>query len=258
MDCTERRSEQVDKVLNQLPELVDAEEIARFDRLAATWWDAAGPMWPLHRLNALRVPFVVESVSQHVQRSNNKPSLSGLSVLDIGCGAGLLSEAMAKAGARVTGVDAAPRNIHIAREHAESGGVDIEYLCGSLEQVRDRRFDVVLNMEVVEHVADVRAFVRECSQCVSEGGMQLVATINRNPKSWLFAIAGAEYILRWLPRGTHQWHKFVKPQELERLLDEAGLTVVRRAGVGINPLTRSYRVTDDLSVNYMLVALRHG
>lgn len=235
----------------------DPEEVARFDKLATTWWDPAGPMWPLHRLNALRSPFVHEAVASHFRRPVEAGSLKGLTVLDIGCGAGLLSEAIARAGASVTGVDPAPRNIQIARAHAAGAGLDIEYLQGSVEQIAGRQFDVVLNMEVVEHVEDLDAFMRACGRRIAPGGMQVVATINRNPKSWLFAIVGAEYLLRWLPRGTHQWSKFVKPRDLEWLLKHTGLSVVRRAGVGINPLTRAYRVTDDTSVNYMLVAARH-
>ncbi len=202
---------------------VSATEIARFNTLASTWWDPTGPMWPLHRLNALRAPFVREAIAVHFQRPVADGSLAGLTVLDIGCGAGLLSEAMARAGAVVTGVDPAERNIEIARTHAAASGLDIEYLNGSVEQIAGRSFDVVLNMEVVEHVEDLPGFMQACGERVAQEGMQVVATLNRNPKSWLFAIVGAEYVLRWLPRGTHQWRKFVKPDELEDLLGRAGI-----------------------------------
>lgn len=247
----------MDTAVAQPATAVDPEERARYDGLAATWWDPEGPMWPLHRLNALRVPFITGAVVDHFRREHGARALAGLSILDIGCGAGLLSEAMARAGARVTGVDPAARNIEIARAHADAGALDIEYLAGSVEQIAGRRFDVVLNMEVVEHVPDLGAFMQACGRCVDAGGMQVVSTINRNARSWLFAIVGAEYVLRWLPRGTHQWRRFVRPAELEAHLGDAQLSVVRRAGVGINPFTRAYRVTDDTRVNYMLVAVRH-
>ncbi|MEM1186883.1 MAG: bifunctional 2-polyprenyl-6-hydroxyphenol methylase/3-demethylubiquinol 3-O-methyltransferase UbiG [Pseudomonadota bacterium] len=238
------------------PPSVNGAEIERYNRLAQTWWDADGPMWPLHRLNALRVPFVNEAVIRHFERKASELPLAGLSVLDIGCGAGLLSEAMARAGASVTGVDPAEKNIAIASTHAAKQGMDIEYIHGTIGNVDGRCFDVVLNMEVVEHVENLPAFMYACCQRVSRGGLQVVATLNRNPKSWLVAIVGAEYVLRWLPRGTHQWRKFVKPAELATMLNNADLRVTATAGVGINPLTRAYRITSDTSVNYMLVAAK--
>ena len=213
-------------------------------------------MWPLHRLNALRAPFVTDAVGAHFGRRLSEQPLQDLTILDIGCGAGLLSEAMARAGARVTGVDPAERNITIAAAHAREQNLDIEYIHGTIGTVEGRQFDVVLNMEVVEHVENLPGFLYACGQRVARGGMQLVATLNRNPKSWLFAIVGAEYVLRWLPRGTHQWRKFVKPQELRAMLNASGLEVESAAGVAINPFTRGYRITSDTSVNYMLVATR--
>ena len=230
-------------------------EVARYNALAELWWNEDGPMWPLHKLNNLRVPFVQSAIrntfgfGQHPDEG-----LAGLTVLDIGCGAGLLSEAMAKKGAQVTGVDAAEKNINIATEHANAGSLDIEYHHGTVDKVRGRRFDVVLNMEVVEHVVDVAAFLSSCCDCVKPGGIHIVATLNRNPKSWLFAIVGAEYVLRWLPRGTHNWQQFVKPNELEALLEGENMEIAQSSGVTVNPLTRRYSLTSDLSVNYMLVA----
>ena len=235
---------------------VDANEVARYNQLAQTWWDPTGPMWPLHRLNALRVPYVKEAVAAHFGRASEARPLEGLSVLDIGCGAGLLSEAMARAGARVTGVDPAERNIAIASAHAAEQGLDIEYINGTIGSVDGRQFDIVLNMEVVEHVENLPGFMYACCQRVAAGGMQVVATLNRNPKSWLFAIVGAEYVLRWLPRGTHQWRKFVTPREMSAMLGASQFSVTATAGVGINPITRAYRVTSDTSVNYMVVASR--
>ena len=234
-------------------------EVARYNALAELWWDEHGPMWPLHKLNNLRVPFVLSAIRDTFGFSQfTEEDLAGLTVLDIGCGAGLLSEAMAKKGATVTGVDAAEKNINIAREHANSGGLDIEYHHGTVDKIRGRRFDVVLNMEVVEHVVDVAAFISSCCDCVKPNGIHVVATLNRNPKSWLFAILGAEYVLRWLPRGTHDWKQFVKPDELKSLLESKNMQVAQSAGVMVNPLTKRYSLTSDLSVNYMLVTKKIG
>ena len=231
------------------------DEIARYNALAELWWDDQGPMWPLHRLNQLRAPFVLSAVREAFGIGEASPQdLAGKSVLDIGCGAGLLSEAVARAGARVTGVDAAENNISIAKNHAHASGLDIEYHHGTVDAVKGQHFDVVLNMEVVEHVIDVPTFMSSCCECVKPGGIQIVATLNRNPKSWLFAIVGAEYVLRWLPRGTHDWKQFVKPSELEALLESNNMCVEQSAGVAVNPLTRRYSLSSDLSVNYMLVA----
>lgn len=243
-------------------ESMSAFEVDRFNRLAETWWDSAGVMWPLHKLNLLRVPFVAHAIKEHfggmADRENSESQgLKGLTVLDIGCGAGLLSEAMAAQGATVTGVDPAGRSIAIARQHAAASHLDIEYIEGSIEQVGARTFDVVLNMEVIEHVEDLEGFMRLCSQAVAPGGLEIVATLNRNLKSFLFAIIGAEYVLRWLPRGTHDWRKFVTPTELSVLLRKSNLEPLNSAGVAVNPLTRAYRVVEDLSVNYMIVAARH-
>ncbi|WP_439101194.1 bifunctional 2-polyprenyl-6-hydroxyphenol methylase/3-demethylubiquinol 3-O-methyltransferase UbiG [Congregibacter sp.] len=235
---------------------VNPEEMARYNKLSETWWDPTGPMWPLHRLNNLRVPFVVNAVTQHFGLQTSDTALRGLTILDIGCGAGLLSEAMARSGATVTGVDPAQRNIEIAASHAAAEGLTIEYIHGSIDSVVDRQFDVVLNMEVVEHVENLQAFMASCGTCVASGGMQIVATLNRNFKSWLFAIIGAEYVLRWLPKGTHQWRKFVTPRETRSMLTDAGLITLKLAGVAVNPITRSYSLTDDTSVNYMIVAAR--
>ena len=229
-------------------------ELDQFNGLADAWWDASGPMWPLHKLNHLRAPFVQQSIQTHF----GADSLEGITILDIGCGAGLLSEAMAELGATVTGVDPATRNILIARQHAQQSNLNIEYLEGSIEVVAGRCFDVVLNMEVVEHVEDLKAFMSACNQAVAPGGLEIVATLNRNIRSFVFAILGAEYILRWLPKGTHQWRKFVTPTELKRLLAADALQTFDQAGVSVNPFTRAYRVSKDTRVNYMLLATRHA
>jgi len=229
-------------------------ELDQFNGLADVWWDASGPMWPLHKLNHLRAPFVQQSIQTHFGAG----SLEGITILDIGCGAGLLSEAMAELGATVTGVDPAARNILIARQHAQQSKLDIEYLEGSIEVVAGRCFDVVLNMEVVEHVEDLKAFMSACNRAVAPGGLEIVATLNRNIRSFVFAILGAEYILGWLPKGTHQWRKFVTPTELKRLLAADALQTFDQAGVSVNPFTRAYRVSKDTRVNYMLLATRHA
>ncbi len=242
---------------------VNAAEIERFSRLAAQWWDPEGPMWPLHKLNALRAPFIAETIERQCGGANTRVRassgpLSGLRILDIGCGAGLLSESMAALGAAVTGVDPAANNIAIARAHASTVGLDIDYRQGAVEDLPDGEFDVVLNMEVVEHVESLSTFMAHCCRLTRPGGLQFVATINRNLVSLVVAIIGAEYVLRWLPRGTHQWRKFVTPAEMTALLASGGLDIVEGRGVAVNPFTRHYKLTRSDRVNYMLAARRRG
>ncbi len=241
------------------PVTTSQEEVSRFNTLAATWWDPVGPMWPLHRLNTLRAPFILDVLRQEGMAMGPRSSpLQGLRILDIGCGAGLLSESMAAHGASVTGVDPAERNIAIAREHARASGLEVTYLHGSVDTLELDTFDVVLNMEVVEHVENLELFMARCCELTSARGLQFLATINRNPLSWLVAIVGAEYVLRWLPRGTHQWSKFVKPPEALKLLADGGLDPLTSRGVSVNPLTRGYRLTNFQGVNYMLAARKRG
>lgn len=238
--------------MNQLDQTtVDVKEAEKFNRHAEQWWDPEGPMWPLHRLNALRTPFVTRQVLAH--RKQN--SLDGLRILDIGCGAGLLSEQMAKCGACVTGIDIAEKNINIARQHALSAGLEIDYLHGSIEDLdTDHPFDVVLNMEVVEHVANLPLFMQQACALTRNGGLMFVATINRTWYSWLTTILGAEYLLRWLPRGTHIWKRYVTPEETTDSLERGGLDVRSKTGVGMNPLRRYLYTTDNMRANYMMVA----
>lgn len=231
-------------------------EVQRFNQLAATWWQQDGPMWPLHKLNDLRAPYVTEQICKHlaIEAAGAQP-LAGLSILDIGCGAGLLAEAMARRGAAVTAVDPSERNIAIAQAHADSQGLTIDYRVGSVDALgSSEHFDVVLNMEVVEHVDDLPGFIAQCCAHTRPGGLHFIATINRTLISWFVAIIGAEYVLRWLPRGTHQWSKFVKPGEAQAMLERHGHQIVGRAGVSINPLTKHYRLADYLGVNYMVTA----
>lgn len=236
---------------------IDPAEVAYYERLAETWWDRQGPFWPLHRLNALRVEYLREQLCRHFGRDAQTPKpLDGLRVLDVGCGGGILSEAMARLGARVVGIDVVERNITIARLHAEHSGVPVDYRYVAAETLagQGESYDVVLNMEVVEHVADLPGFLQAGDQLVRPGGLMVIATLNRTVLSFLFAILGAEYILRWLPRGTHRWRRFPKPRELERLLARDGLRVTARTGVRVNPFTRRFRLTRLMAVNYMLVA----
>ncbi len=243
--------------MNTATDTIDPEELTRYNQLAEMWWDPDGPMAPLHKLNALRAPYIIQHVCRQLGLDEARPQpLAGVDMLDIGCGGGLLSEAMASAGANVTGIDPARRNIAIARTHAEAQGITIDYREGALEQLSLPTFDVVLNMEVVEHVEQLPAFMAMAGERCRPDGLQFVATINRNPLSFLVAIVGAEYVLRWLPKGTHQWRKFVTVAELEALLRDSGFHRFDEAGVAINPLTKRFRLTSFLGVNYMVAARR--
>ncbi len=242
---------------------VDPREVAQFARLADTWWDPAGPFWPLHRLNRLRTGYIRDQLCARLGRDPHAPKpLAGLEILDVGCGGGILTESVAELGAAVRGIDAVARNVAIARSHGAGRDLDVAYAEDTAEALADRgeRFDVVLNMEVVEHVPDVPRFMSACASLVRPGGTMFVATINRTLASFALAIVGAEYVLRWLPRGTHRWSWFPRPEELEHHLECAGVPVVARTGVRVNPLTRHFALTSIMAVNYMLVAARpaHG
>ncbi len=247
--------DQLNNNLHREAASVDPEERARFDRLAAMWWDEAGPMWPLHRLNGFRTGIIVNAIHKQLGTdANAEQPFAGLNLLDIGCGGGILSETMARYGANVHGVDISEKNIAIARQHAESGGLSIRYDVATAESLATsgQQYDIVLNMEVVEHVADLSAFMQGCNALVKEGGLQFVSTINRNPIAWFIAIFGAEYVLRWLPKGTHQYSKLVKPAELTALLNAGKLQVVERTGVAVNPFNRKMKATSSEMVNFML------
>lgn len=242
-----------------LPASARADEVVYYSRLADQWWDADGPFWPLHGLNRFRTQILRDRIARHFGRDPDSDTpLAGLDVLDIGCGGGLLSEAIARLGANVTGVDVVERNIVIAQTHAADSGWPIDYRLQSVEALAatSRRFDVVLNMEVVEHVTEFDAFMANSARLVAPGGFTCVATINRTALAWLLAIVGAEYILRLLPRGTHRWADFRKPSEVESGLRQAGLAIDDRLGVRFNPFRRTFRVQDSLAVNYMLTAHR--
>ncbi|MFL4978255.1 MAG: bifunctional 2-polyprenyl-6-hydroxyphenol methylase/3-demethylubiquinol 3-O-methyltransferase UbiG [Xanthobacteraceae bacterium] len=237
----------------------DAAEIAHFDALAETWWDPHGEMRALHMINPVRLGYIRDAACRHFRRDPKAlDCLRGLRILDIGCGAGVLSEPLARIGAAVVGADAAETSIEVAKRHAAGSGLDIDYRAVTAEVLADagERFDIVLAMEVVEHVADVDLFVRRCAEMIKAGGLMIVATINRTLKSFALAIVGAEYILRLLPRGTHHWDKLVRPDELETALEENGLKVVDERGVILNIFTGEMQLSDDVDVNYMVVAER--
>ncbi|MBT5725978.1 MAG: bifunctional 2-polyprenyl-6-hydroxyphenol methylase/3-demethylubiquinol 3-O-methyltransferase UbiG [Gammaproteobacteria bacterium] len=231
----------------------DPVEIAKFNRLADLWWDPDGQMWPLHRLNHLRTPFVAQEMLRHF----GTDSLQGLRVLDIGCGAGLLAEPLARQGASVTGIDVAGKNIAIARQHARSAGLNINYLHGAVEDLEPgETFDVILNMEVIEHVNNLPMFMERSCRLTHPSGLMFLATINRTWFSWLTTIVGAEYLLRWMPRGTHDWQRYVTPEDAEASLRQNGLSVKSKTGVGMNPFTRQLFITRNMAANYMMVATR--
>jgi len=235
---------------------IDQAEVAKFAALADAWWDPAGKFRPLHRLNPTRIAFIRDRAAARFGRDPSAPKpLSGLAILDIGCGGGLLSEPLARLGGRVTGLDAAERNIAIAKSHAELGGLTIEYIAGSVEDLAasGRQFDVVLAMEVVEHVADPAGFMGATAALVAPGGLLIVATLNRTAKAFALAIVGAEYILGWLPRGSHDWRRFLRPSELAALLRPHGLALGEAVGVVYSPIADKWRLAPgDLDVNYML------
>jgi 2-polyprenyl-6-hydroxyphenyl methylase/3-demethylubiquinone-9 3-methyltransferase len=238
---------------------VDEAELARFAALAGQWWDPRGKMAPLHKFNPVRLGYIRDAACRHFLRDGKRLDiLKGLRILDIGCGGGLLSEPLARLGAEMVGADPAAANIEAARVHAAENGIAIDYRATTAEALAEagERFDIVLAMEVVEHVADVNLFVRLTGAMVKPGGLMIAATLNRTLKSFALAIVGAEYILRWLPRGTHQWDKFVTPNELEIALELAGLRVINETGVVYNPLADHWRLANDMDVNYMLTAER--
>ncbi|HEY1473556.1 MAG TPA: bifunctional 2-polyprenyl-6-hydroxyphenol methylase/3-demethylubiquinol 3-O-methyltransferase UbiG [Pseudolabrys sp.] len=238
---------------------IDEAEVERFSRHAADWWDARGPMAALHKFNPVRLAYIRDKAAERFGRDPKKlDCLKNLRMLDIGCGGGILSEPLARLGAQMVGADPSKENIAVASAHAQKSGVAVDYRATTAEDLAaaGERFDVVLAMEVVEHVADVNAFVATCAAMVKPGGLMIAATLNRTFKSFALAIVGAEYVLRWLPRGTHQWDKFVTPNELERAFEDGGLQVIGERGVVYNPFADRWQLSSDMDVNYMLVAAR--
>lgn len=241
---------------------VDAAEVAKFEAMSAEWWDPNGKFKPLHNMNPCRLDYITRQIAAEFGRDlTTHAPFAGLRLLDIGCGGGLLSEPMARLGATVVGADAAPRNIPVAKLHAEQSGLTIDYRNTTAEALAaaGERFDVVLNMEVVEHVADPLAYLTACHDLLKPGGLMVCSTLNRNPKSFAMAIVGAEYVMRWLPKGTHDWRKFITPEELVDLIRRAGLEPVDRKGMVFNPVTWRWSLSDrDLSVNYVTASVRRA
>ncbi len=239
---------------------VDPAEIAKFEAMAAEWWDPKGKFKPLHMLNPCRLDYITSQIAGEFDRDlKTIRPFKGLRILDIGCGGGLLSEPMARLGATVVGADAAERNIPVARVHAEQSGLDIDYRHTTAEAMAaaGEQFDVVLNMEVVEHVEGPLAYLTACQTLLKPGGLHICSTLNRNPKSFMMAIIGAEHVMRWLPKGTHEWSKFITPDELFALLEKSGVTPVDRKGFVFNPISWSWSLSDrDLSVNYVTASVK--
>ena len=231
---------------------VNKKEIDKFSKMADEWWDPEGKFKPLHKFNPVRIKYIKESIVKNFKLKNKSKTLSGINILDIGCGGGLLSEPMSRMGANVTGIDASAKNIKIARLHSKKNKLKINYLCSSPEKLKiEKKFDVILNMEIVEHVEDIDFFLQSCSKLLKKNGLMFVATINKTLKSYFFAIIGAEYILRWLPIGTHEWEKFVKPSELIKILKKYDLRLDSLDGMKFNLLKDEWKVSKDKSINYI-------
>ncbi len=240
---------------------IDAAEVDKFDRLAAEWWNPNGKFKPLHKFNPVRLTYLRQTLCRHFDRDRKlETPLTGLRIVDIGCGGGLLSEPLARMGATVVGIDAATTNIEVAKRHAEQSGATVDYRATTAEAMVEagETFDAVLAMEIVEHVADVEGFVAACAAMVRPGGLTVFATINRTMKAFALAIVGAEYVLRWLPRGTHRFEKLVRPVELERAFEANGLSPRAPVGVMFNPVRDEWTLGQDTAVNYMVLAVRSG
>ena len=231
---------------------VNKKEIEKFSKIATEWWDPEGKFKPLHKFNPIRIQYIKDNIINHFKLKNNIKPLSGVNILDIGCGGGLLSEPMSRIGANVTGIDASDKNIKIAKLHSKKNNLKINYLCSSPEKLKSKeKFDVILNMEIVEHVKDINFFLKSCSQLLKKNGLMFVATINKTFKSYVFAIIGAEYILRWLPIGTHEWEKFVNPKDLEKILLKNKLSLNKLDGMKFNIIKDEWNISKDYSVNYI-------
>ena len=231
---------------------VNKKEIDKFSKMANEWWDPEGKFKPLHKFNPIRIKYIKENIINNFKLKNKSKPLSGINILDIGCGGGLLSEPMSRMGANVMGIDASDKNIKIAKLHSKKNKLKINYLCSSPEKLKiKKKFDVILNMEIVEHVEDIDFFLKSCSNLLKKNGLMFVATINKTLKSYVFAIVGAEYILRWLPIGTHEWEKFVKPEDLKKILIKYNLSLYKLDGMNFNIIKDEWNISKDLSVNYI-------
>ena len=231
---------------------INKEEILKFSKMADEWWDPEGKFKPLHNFNPIRIKYIKSSILSHFNKRNSDFPLKGIEILDIGCGGGLLSEPMQRLGAKVIGIDASKKNIAIAKIHAKKNNLKIKYINSSPEKLKiKKKFDVILNMEIIEHVDDIDLFIKKSSELLKKNGLMFIATLNKTLKSYFFAIIGAEYILRWLPMGTHDWNKFVKPLELTKLCKIHSLKLEGLDGVKFNPILNEWKISRDNSVNYI-------
>jgi len=231
---------------------VNKKEIEKFSKMAAEWWDPSGKFKPLHKFNPIRIRYIKENIISSFKLKAKQKPLDKINILDIGCGGGLLSEPMTRLGANVTGIDASNKNINIAKLHAKKNKLKINYLCSSPEKLKiKKKFDVILNMEIIEHVEDINFFINSCSKLLKKNGLMFVATLNKTLKSYVFAIIGAEYVLRWLPIGTHDWEKFVRPEDLKKILGKNNLKLKKLDGMNFNIIKDEWSVSSDTSINYI-------
>jgi 2-polyprenyl-6-hydroxyphenyl methylase/3-demethylubiquinone-9 3-methyltransferase len=233
---------------------INKEEIQKFSKLADEWWDVNGTFKPLHMFNPIRIEYITQEIKKYYKIKKDKTNfLEGLNILDIGCGGGLISEPMARLGGEVTGIDASKKNINVAKLHSKESRLQINYLNTSPEKLDNhRKYDVILNLEIVEHVEDVSLYIRSCHKLLKRNGLMFTATLNRSLTSYVKAIIGAEYVLRWLPIGTHDWNKFFKPEELEALLSQENFSTLDIKGLKFNPFLKKWKKSNDLSVNYII------
>ncbi len=237
---------------------INQEEIQKFSKLAEEWWDVSGKFKPLHMFNPIRIEYILEKTSKHFQRNDNKLPFKGLKFLDIGCGGGLISEPMHRLGAEVTGIDASSKNIEVAKLHAKKNDLKINYLNTSPEKMTEnQKFDVILNLEIVEHVEDVDLYFKSCAKLLKKNGLMFTATLNRTFISFIKAIIGAEYILRWLPIGTHDWNKFLKPGEIKEKINNLNFSIIEVKGLHFNLLTQKWKQSKNLSVNYIITSVKN-
>ena len=236
---------------------VNKKEIEKFSKMADEWWDPSGKFKPLHKFNPIRIQYIKENIIGNFKLKNKKKPLDKINILDIGCGGGLLSEPMTRLGANVTGIDASSKNINIAKHHAKKNKLKINYICSSPEKLKiKKKFDVILNMEIVEHVDDINFFINSCSKLLKKNGLMFVATLNKTLKSYMFAIIGAEYVLRWLPIGTHDWEKFVKPEDLKNILHKNNLNLEKLDGMNFNIIKDEWSISSDTSINYITKSIK--
>ncbi len=237
---------------------INKEEVEKFSKIAEEWWNPNGKFKPLHKFNPIRIEYIKNNIIKDFNISSNHKPLKGISILDIGCGGGLLSEPLARLGADVVGIDASKKNIDIAKHHLKKSNLKIEYHDKSPENFNyEKKFDVILNMEIVEHVEDIPKFINQSTKFLKNNGLMFIATLNQTLKSYVFAIIGAEYILRWLPIGTHDWNKFVKPEELEQKFTNLNLSIIDVCGLEFNPLMRKWKQSKNLSVNYIITGKKN-